>query len=91
MTNQAEIVIKNEESQIELYEIEDIKQKIYKIRGKQVSTDDKFEKVFEYIGEKKKLHKKSFLMGKYMMHLVYLSYWCINKRFRKEMFWDNAN
>lgn len=39
MTNPKEIVPKNEESDIKQYEIEDIKQKIYTIRGKQVMLD----------------------------------------------------
>ena len=39
MTNPKEIVSTNEESDIKQYEIEDIKQKIYTIRGKQVMLD----------------------------------------------------
>ena len=47
MTNQKEIVPTNEESDIKQYEIEDIKQKIYTIRGKQVMLDSDAAKLYQ--------------------------------------------
>ncbi len=46
MTNPKEIVPINEESDIKQYEIEDIKQKIYTIRGKQVMLDSDAAKLY---------------------------------------------
>ena len=49
-------------------------EKISNIELKQIEyqkmTDDKFEKVFEYIGKHKEKEQKVFLMDKFMMHLV---------------------
>lgn len=47
MTNLKEIVPTNEESDIKQYEIEDIKQKIYTIRGKQVMLDSDAAKLYQ--------------------------------------------
>ena len=62
MTNPKEIVPTNEESDIKQYEIEDIKQKIYTIRGKQVIIDSDIANWYEVetkrINEAVKRNKK---------------------------------
>ena len=64
MTNPKEIVPTNEESDIKQYEIEDIKQKIYTIRGKQVIIDSDIANWYEVetkrINEAVKRKKKRF-------------------------------
>ena len=55
MINPEEIVPLNKDSEIELYDIEDIKQKIYTIRGKQVMLDSDVSKLYHY--ETKKINQ----------------------------------
>lgn len=47
MANTTKMILLNEETNIEPYEIEDIKQKIYTIRGKQVILDSDIAKLYE--------------------------------------------
>lgn len=55
MANTTKMILLNEETNIEPYEIEDIKQKIYTIRGKQVMLDSDIAMLYEI--ETKKLNQ----------------------------------
>lgn len=64
-------------------------ERINKIEVKQLeyqnSTEEKFDKIFDYISDHEEVSQKIFLMVRYMMRLVYLSIWY--QRQRRSWYW----